>query len=139
MRSVRANRPDLPPEALERTRTLMDQALPDALVEGYERHIERLVLPDPDDRHVLAAALAIGADAIVTFNHRDFPASALAPHALEALHPDTLVVALLEADPAGVLATLRTHRRTLRRSPLDVDALRVQTRPTCAPWSGPAW
>ena len=51
------NRLDLRPEQLERTRELMDRHAPDALVAGYEDLIEGLQLPDPDDRHVLAAAI----------------------------------------------------------------------------------
>jgi len=51
----------------------MDAAVPGALVSGYERHTGRLHLPDPDDRHVLAAAIEAEADLIVTFNAKDFP------------------------------------------------------------------
>ena len=59
---------DLSREKLERTRRLMDQHIPRALVEGYEPLIPTLSLPDPDDRHVLAAAVHAGAGAIITFN-----------------------------------------------------------------------
>ena len=51
------NRPDLSREKLERTRMLMDLYAADALVTGYEDLIEGLQLPDPNDRHVLAAAI----------------------------------------------------------------------------------
>ena len=77
-RNLLAQRPDLA-DALERTRSLMDQAVPDCLVEGYESLIEGLSLPDPDDRHVLAAAIRAGAQTIVTINLKDFPALSLAP------------------------------------------------------------
>jgi hypothetical protein len=56
MRSVLNNRKDLTAGQLERTRQLMDQAVPDCLVTDYEDLIDSLELPDPDDRHVLAAA-----------------------------------------------------------------------------------
>ena len=55
----------------------MDRHVPDCLVTGYEPIIPTLTLPDPDDRHVLAAAIRCGAGSIVTFNLGDFPASAL--------------------------------------------------------------
>lgn len=62
------NRPDLKPEQLERTRQLMNKHVPDALVTCYEDLIDGLWLPDPDDRHVLAAAIRGRADVVVTEN-----------------------------------------------------------------------
>ena len=50
-------RPDIPPEKLGTLRELMNKAVRDCLVTGYEPLIESLKLPDPDDRHVLAAAV----------------------------------------------------------------------------------
>jgi len=67
----------------------MDAHVMDSLVTGYERLIETLDLPDPDDRHVLAAAIAGGADVLVTKNLKDFPADRLAPFGIEAQHPDS--------------------------------------------------
>ena len=67
---------------------MMNAAVADSMVEGHETLIDGLELPDPDDRHVLAAAIA-GADAIVTFNLRDFPADAVDRYNLEVLTPTT--------------------------------------------------
>ncbi|HMA95113.1 MAG TPA: hypothetical protein VKP30_20620, partial [Polyangiaceae bacterium] len=55
----------------------------DCLVDGYEPLVEGLELPDPNDRHVLAAAIHGGASVIVTMNLRDFPERFLVPHAVE--------------------------------------------------------
>lgn len=68
-RNLLKNRPDLTKEQLRRTASLMDTAIPDGLVHGYEELINGLTLPDPDDRHVLAAAIRCNASVIVTFNH----------------------------------------------------------------------
>jgi hypothetical protein len=76
-RSILERRPDLKPGALDRTRELMQSAIPDCIVSGYEHLIEGLALPDSDDRHVLAAAIRAGAQTIVTFNLKDFPTQAL--------------------------------------------------------------
>lgn len=65
-RNLTKNRPDLDPERLVRTRTLMNEAIRDVLVTGYEPLVEVLDLPDPDDRHVLAAAIKVGAQTIIT-------------------------------------------------------------------------
>ena len=115
-----ADRPDIDSNVLDRTRAVMEQHFPDALVTGYEVLAAELDLPDPDDRHVLAAAINGKADVIVTANLRDFPASQLAPHALAAQHPDTFVADLFEVDSEAVLAAVRGHRSALRNPPRSV-------------------
>jgi predicted nucleic acid-binding protein len=115
------NRPDLSREKLERTRMLMDQHAEDALVTGYEDLIPALHLPDPDDRHVLAAAIRGRADVIVTINVRDFPAETLAPFGIEAQHPDEFVLHLLDLAPGVVAAAAGNHRESLKNAPKTVD------------------
>jgi hypothetical protein len=90
------NRSDLTPAQLARTRRLMDENVDDALVSGYEHIVGQLTLPDPNDCHVLAAAIHGGASVIVTVNLRDFPADALSTHGVEAQHPDTFIHARLD-------------------------------------------
>jgi predicted nucleic acid-binding protein len=108
------NRPDLTREKLERTRVLMDKHAEDALVTGYEDLIEGLRLPDPNDRHVLAAAIRGRADVIVTRNVRDFPADVLGPFGIEAQHPDEFVVHLFDLAPGLVVDAARRHRESLK-------------------------
>lgn len=87
--NVLDQRPDLQREALERTRDLMNQWAGDWQVPAHGELIPALVLPDPNDRHVLAAAVAGQVPLIVTFNLSDFPAEALAVHGVLAEHPET--------------------------------------------------
>ncbi len=115
------NRPDLTRAKLERTRHLMDNALPDALVTGYEQLIDSIELPDRNDRHVLAAAIRCGASVIVTDNLRDFPKQALAEFSIEAQHPDDFVLAALEAFPELVVEAARNHRASLKNPPKTPD------------------
>src|SRR5712692_2845699 len=104
MRNVLQNNPRLSAERLARTRTLMNEAVRDCLVTGYEDLIASLSLPDPDDRHVLAAAIRANADVIITYNLTDFPAETLARFDIEALHPDDFLVCLLDLAPGVVCA-----------------------------------
>jgi predicted nucleic acid-binding protein len=87
-----ANRRGIDVSALERTRRAMDRAVPDCLVTGYADQIARYTLPDPGDRHVLAAAVAGGADVIVTFNEMDFPTEELAKYGIQRVHPDDFIL-----------------------------------------------
>jgi hypothetical protein len=117
IRSVLANRPDLNRAQLERTRELMNRHARDSLVTGCEGWIESLRLPDPNDRHVLAAAIHAGADVIVTFNLSDFPADSLAGFGIAARHPDDFCCGLTDRTLDDVLDSARLQRASLRNPP----------------------
>lgn len=117
IRNVLAKNPAAKPEKLERTRRLMNQSVPDCVVSDYERHISLLSLPDPDDRHVLAAAIQSGTRLIVTFNLQDFPNSVLATHGVESVHPDVFFLGLYDEKPDFFLRGLAQHRASLRNPP----------------------
>ncbi len=119
--SLLKNRTDLTRVQLERTRDLMNANVRDCLVTGYENLIPALTLPDPDDRHVLAAAIRSGADLIVTFNLQDFPEAALKPFGIEAQHPDSFLTYQLDLAPNLVCAAAKRHRASLKKPPKDVD------------------
>jgi hypothetical protein len=122
-RSILEQRPDLKAEQLVRTRDLMREAIADCTVTGYEHLIDGLKLPDADDRHVLAAAIRAGAQAIVTFNLKDFPQLALAPYDVEALHPDEFVLDLLDLAPAAVANVIRDQAASLKSPPRTIAEL----------------
>jgi predicted nucleic acid-binding protein len=110
-------RPDLKSDALERTRRLMDASVLDAVVTGYEPLIPSLMLPDPDDRHVLAAAIVCKASCIVTFNLTDFPSKELAPYGLHAVHPDDFLLDVESIDPSAFAAAVRADLLHYRAPP----------------------
>jgi PIN domain-containing protein len=116
--ALAGTRPDLDPQRIERTRRLLIQTLPDALVTDYEPGIPALQLPDVNDRHVLAAAIKGGCQLILTFNVADFPPSALAPHNLAAVHPDVFLSTLCTGDPGPVVAAAARIRARLVNPPL---------------------
>ena len=120
IRNLLENRPDLRRAQLERTRDLMNRHARDSMVTGYEGLIEALSLPDPDDRHVLAAAIHAGAEVIVTFNLPDFPASALAVHGIEGRHPDAFCCDRLDAALDPFLEAVRLQRLSLKNPPRGV-------------------
>ena len=121
IRNVLAARPDLTREQLERTRTLMDAHVQDCLVEGYEPLLRSLTLPDPGDRHVLAAAICGRANLIITFNLQDFPNESLRPHGIEAWHPDSFIVHLVDVASDAVGLAAKRHRASLRNPAKSVE------------------
>lgn len=116
-RSILARRPDLSADSLKRTRTLMQVAVPDCLVTGFEHLEAGLELPDRDDRHVLAAAIRANAQVIVTFNLDDFPPAALAPYDIEAKHPDNFLLDSIDIAPGAVVRCLTEQAAALRNPP----------------------
>ncbi len=123
MRNLAANRPDLPPENIERARKLMEVGFPQGRVTGY-RGIERsLAGVHPKDRHVAAAAVRAGASHIVTFNLRDYPAEALSPYGITPIHPDRFLISLSNRE--SLLGTLDRHRSGLRKPPMSPETYRA--------------
>lgn len=116
-RSVLAARPGTDPALLERRRAAMDAAAPDACVSGHAPLIGALTLPDPKDRHVLAAAIRAKAQVIVTFNESDFPAATLAGFDLMAQHPDLFLRHLVDLAPAIVRARVERMLTSWQRPP----------------------
>lgn len=115
-------------EKLLATRDRMNSHVRDCLVENYERLIPALELPDPDDRHVLAAAIAGKCDCIITQNIRDFPIEALEPFGIETQHPDEFLSNLLNMVPGAFCSSVRKVRARLKNPPYSpqqyLDALR---------------
>jgi len=103
-------------ERLKATRDLMKRVLPEAEVADYHSLVPCLQLPDPDDRHVLAAAIADRASIIVTWNLADFPDANLSVHGVSARSPDAFLADLCAAAPEAVAAALANARHNLRKS-----------------------
>jgi predicted nucleic acid-binding protein len=135
-RNLLANRPDLGKEQVSRTITKMNEAVPDCLVTGYEHIIDQLDLPDPDDRHVLAAAIRSGAAAIVTTNLKDFPEAVLSEFDIFAIHPDDFIMDLADLEPQVLERAAKFQRANLTNPVIDgatfVETIRQQGLPQVA-------
>ena len=110
-------------ESLRRTDTLMREHFDDAWVHGYERFIDTVELPDPDDRHVVAAAIRTNAQYIVTDNLKHFPEDALAELDLERGTADRFLASTFEHYEMAALQVIRDHRTGLRAQPSPSDYL----------------
>ena len=99
----------------------MDRSARDCLVIGYEYLIASLTLPDPDDRHVLAAAIVGRCDVIVTHNLNVFPNETLAFYGIEAQHPDEFLSHHLNLAPGIFCSSVQKVRRRLKNPPFSVD------------------
>lgn len=108
-RNLLKERPDLE-HPLQKTRTLMNKAVPDCLVTDYTNLIDCLELPDPDDRHVLAAAIRCGAQIIVSNNLKDFPSEILVQYGIEAQHPDEFLEYQFDLRPDLVIRAAKEQR-----------------------------
>lgn len=122
IRNLAANTHALPMERLKATRDKMKAVLPEADVSNYRHLVPDLNLPDPDDRHVLAAAIAGKASIIVTWNLKDFPARDLLPHGVTSQSPDDFLTALHAAFPDALISSVKSARRNLRKTTPSVEA-----------------
>ncbi|MBA0039056.1 PIN domain-containing protein [Pantoea sp. BIGb0393] len=120
-RNLRANRPEITYEQLARTEALMNKALPDAMVSGFEPLIPGITLPDPNDRHVVATAIRCKAEIIVTINLKDFPADLMTEFHIEALHPDEFIMDLFDLNQALVLQAVNAQRACFKNPEMCVS------------------
>ena len=114
----------------QRRMHMIQDAFPFAMVRGYESLIEQLDLPDEDDRHVLAAAIRVGADAIITQNLKDFPKSALSSLGIVALNADAFLVGVIQKNPTKALRAfkqmVKQRKRPTQSSQEVIQSLRSQ-------------
>jgi predicted nucleic acid-binding protein len=121
LRSLQKQRPDISDEKASNLRELMNAAVRDCLVTGYEPLIPALELPDPDDRHVLAAAIKVSAQVIVTRNLRHFPRNRLATWGVKAKSPDAFVRDSIGIDRQAVWACIQQIVDSRKTHPVTAD------------------
>jgi predicted nucleic acid-binding protein len=117
-----ADKLGLPVEKVERRARVMQEAFDSATVpaDAIER-LEPSMTNDEKDRHVLAAAVASGAQVVVTANLADFPTEACEPFGIEAIHPDDFLLGLFELDPDAVVAAIAGQAADLSNPPMTME------------------
>lgn len=116
----------VPPEKREERKAKANSAFPDAYVRHYDSLIDGLELPDPKDRHVLAAAIKTNASVIVTNNLSDFPQEYLAAFGLAAKGVDDFLTDIIDLNPET--ATEAFRELVLNRTNPDLDHYEVLER-----------
>ena len=115
--------PDLAEGRAQHRADVMQAQFEDACVTGWGPLVPGLELPDPDDRHVVAAALRGRADIIVTANLRDFPAPTLSTFNLGVQSPDDFLLNQLDLDPDTTIRTIWEQTQATRRPTMGIDGL----------------
>lgn len=108
-------------------------AFPGALVPPAPGIEARLHLPDPDDIHVLATAIAGSADAIVTWNATDFPRGPLRAEGVDRRDPDGLLWEMWSHHPQTVgdaLEGVRAGAERMAGVPVELAPLLRRARLT---------
>ncbi len=131
--AITAVHPDIDVHRVDARLHAMNENFEDACVEGWQSLVDGLFLPDPEDRHVLAAAIRGRADVIVTANLADFPSAVLATYEITAISPDEFLLDQLDLAPRTVLATLREQAAATKRPPQALTDMREALRRGGAP------
>lgn len=113
-----ALRPDLSDAAIDYRINRMNVALPDALHGPPPDELIASMPINAKDRHVLALAVQVEADSIVTFDLGDFPTALCEPYGVEPLHPDELLDAIATNEGKRVAAALGEMAARRRRPPI---------------------
>jgi predicted nucleic acid-binding protein len=134
-RALARNRPEIEPHWVASRRRRLESAQNWMLLTIDDAVVEQLVLPDRNDRHVLALAIQADASTIVTANLRDFPRRTLAVHGVQVVTADAVVRGLMDRHGDRAIAALQppggdteTHREHMRRAGLarSVKGLRAR-------------
>lgn len=108
-RSVIAQKPQIRASIEDQAKAIAN-VFGECFVSGHMPLIAGLDLPDPDDRHVPAAAIRCSAQVIVTENRRDFPQEVLEEYEIEVLGADDMLVGTYELYRSAAAQSLRKVR-----------------------------
>ena len=110
---------------------LLRDKWPDSNVDYSQALESSLILPDPDDTHVLAAAIVGKADVLLTMNLKDFPTRTLSNHGVIRRDPDGLLREMFDESAdviGGVAENVRQTAELLSGQPQEMRALMKKAR-----------
>ena len=108
--------------ALDKLSWWLSELYPDSDVRGFEHLIGTLGCPDPNDEHVLAAAIVGQAGAIVTCNLKDFPSDSFEKFGVEVIHPDDFLMDQVDLNPNVVLTAVAVQIESYSKPEADASA-----------------
>ena len=131
-RALLKNNTNISVEKNERVKFLMNQAMPDACIEEtlFSGLIPILSIPDPNDRHVLAAAIIGKCNYILTFNLKDFPNRSLEKYGIYAISPDHFLYEIAILNIGAVIRCLKQQAEILKHPKLTPKEIMLQLHKT---------
>ena len=133
VRAISDIRPGLGEDRIRRRFTAMDAAFPGASVTAGTSTLNDYDFPDPDDKHVVAAALVASAQTIVTANTKDFPKPLMHRLGLSVMTPDELLLALLDEDAEAMTSVVVEVAEALQNPKRTTDDLLISLHLAGAP------
>ncbi len=121
VRNLLLNRSDLSNAQLQKTVNAMNRAFPEANIRKAPSIIKQLILPDPNDRHVLATTIKSKAKKIITANLKDFPTNYLQQFNIQAQHPDKFLPELIDTYPEQSITAFHQQVNNLKNPPLSTE------------------
>lgn len=114
-------------ESAARARRAMENAFEDAMVIEFEKFLCVCEdLPDPNDAHVVAAALKTQASVIVTDNLKHFPAEIMSPLNMEVRSADAFIADTIALDEGRAVAAIRRMRERLKKPEMTAERLLIE-------------
>ncbi|QPF90660.1 PIN domain-containing protein [Bradyrhizobium commune] len=111
-------------EQAKRARANMETAFEDAMVTDFDNFLSvAATLPDPNDAHVIAAAVKTQAATIVTENLKHFPEPVLAALNMEAKSTDEFIADTIALDEGRAVAAIRQMRERFKKPAITAEAL----------------
>lgn len=117
------NQPELKRDQLKKRVNAMNKAFPEASISHFKPLIQQLKLPDPNDRHVLAASIKGRVESIITFNVKDFPEMYIQSFKISIQHPDSFISHWIDSNRDHACNAFHKQIQRLKNPPIGSEKL----------------